>query len=696
MADVWEARDRALNRRVAVKVLHAQFSNDESFVRRFRREAQAAANLSHPNIVSVYDWGQDGSTYFIVMELIEGRSLRDILKSEGALLPRRASEIAAEVAAALAVAHHAGLVHRDVKPGNILIPADGTVKVTDFGIARAWDDSLELTRTGAVIGTATYFSPEQAQGQSADARSDLYALGVVLYEMLTATVPFRGESPVAVAYQHVSAPVTPPRQVNPEVPENLDAVVMKALQKSPDARYQDAESFRADLLAAMAGEPPIAAAAVAGAAAGAAADDATRVLDGAIAAPPTAPPGEAYREVEDEPGSQLPFIITAFVMLAVLVFGVWLVFSLLGNGDEDAAPPTIEVPAVAGQTEAAATSILTELGFVVQPEQVADPDVEAGLVIGTDPPAGELAEEGSTIRLQVSAGVDTVEVPDLTGLTVDDALVELGDAELELGTVSQVPSQEFEAGLVVGSDPTAGSDAPVGSTVDVAVSSGPGTFDLPNYTGRVLSEVRFELQQAGMTVVERSEPSEEVAEGFVVRTDPGPGPIDIGSTVTVFVSEGPAPRAVPNLVGLSQSQAEAELAPLGLVLRVSDSTVESQQYDGLVAEQVPSAGTELTPGQEVTVFIGVAPVLTVLVPEVTGLSEQEAEFELDSVGLAFAVSPNTAETPDELLDGLVASQSPAAGVEVTLGQTVTVTLYEFVPPPTTPTTTPPTVTTTTP
>ena len=205
MADVYLGQDTLLGRKVAIKVLHAQFSNDEAFVKRFRREAQAAANLANPNIVGVYDWGQAGNTYFIVMELVDGRSLRDVLRSEGALLPRRAAEIGAEVASALAAAHRAGLVHRDVKPGNILLATDGTVKVTDFGIARAWDDSQELTKTGAVIGTATYFSPEQAQGTPADERSDVYSLGVVMYEMLAGRPPFQGDSPVAVAYQHVSS-----------------------------------------------------------------------------------------------------------------------------------------------------------------------------------------------------------------------------------------------------------------------------------------------------------------------------------------------------------------------------------------------------------------------------------------------------------------------------------------------------------
>src|SRR6266480_1509631 len=254
MAEVYLARDQLLNRPVALKALFPEYAREPSFVERFRREAQAAANLNHPNIVSIYDWGQESGTYFIVMEYVEGRSLRDLMRSEGPLDGDQAAEITAEIAAALGFAHRNRVVHRDVKPGNVLMPQSGTVKVTDFGIARA-GASDGLTQTGSVMGTATYFSPEQAQGLPVDGRSDVYSLGIVLYEMVTGVVPFTGDSPVAVAYKHVREEPLAPSQRNPEVPPDLEKIILTALAKDPDHRYQSADDMREDLLLFRRGRP---------------------------------------------------------------------------------------------------------------------------------------------------------------------------------------------------------------------------------------------------------------------------------------------------------------------------------------------------------------------------------------------------------------------------------------------------------
>ncbi|MFV2000838.1 MAG: Stk1 family PASTA domain-containing Ser/Thr kinase, partial [Acidimicrobiia bacterium] len=355
MADVFEAEDTLLNRSVAVKILHANFASDDAFVARFRREAQAAANLSHPNIVAIYDWGKDSGTYFMVMELINGRTLRQIVKTEGALMPRRAAEIASETAAALSIAHQHGVYHRDVKPGNIMITKDGAVKVTDFGIARALDDSEELTRTGAVIGTATYFSPEQAQGLPADDRSDVYSLGIVLYEMLTGKPPFTGESPVAVAYQHVSEAAPSIADISPDAPLEIAAITEHAMRKDPADRYQSADAFRDDLLRYLGGSEPLAAAA-------AMAGAATAMIPPPMASPvpqPAAQPTMAFDAPVKE-RSQTSYWIAVGGLLVILLLGLWLLLRLLSGGTPEAA--SVIVPNLAGvESQTAFVTLQQEL-----------------------------------------------------------------------------------------------------------------------------------------------------------------------------------------------------------------------------------------------------------------------------------------------------------------------------------------------
>jgi serine/threonine-protein kinase len=609
MADVYEARDSLLGRRVAVKVLHSQFSSDEAFVKRFRREAQAAANLSHPNIVGIYDWGQEGSTYFIVMELVEGKSLRDVLRDEGPLLPRRAIEISAEVAAALSVAHRSGLVHRDVKPGNMLLTPDGTVKVTDFGIARAWDDSSELTKTGAVIGTATYFSPEQAQGSPADERSDIYALGVVMYEMLTGRPPFSGESPVAVAYQHVSSVAAQPSLDNPDIPPDLDRIVMRALDKSPEMRYQTADELRQDLLLFLRGEIP---------AAVPAGDAPTQVMPPSPVPPATATPDEIYRQIAppEQTTSQLPFIITTFALVVALGVGIFLLLRALAPGTEE--PTTTAVPNVAGMTQTEALLELQQLGFNVIPEPSASDTVEEGRVIATKPPAGEEAEDGAIIIVYVSLGAEAFPVPPVVGQDLARATELIEKAGLVLGTVEQVPDDTAPEGQVISQDPPAGEDAAPETPVNLVVSTGLEEFPIPDdLIGRSEGDVGFILGNLGLEPVFETEFSSEILEGFVVRTEPGGGAtVKKGDQVTVFVSEGPEPVEVPNLIGSTEEQARSALEALGLVLRVNATTVEvSPDLDGLVAEQLPSAGTEVEPGTTISVTLGEAPATTTTTTE---------------------------------------------------------------------------------
>ncbi|MGQ0848051.1 MAG: Stk1 family PASTA domain-containing Ser/Thr kinase [Actinomycetota bacterium] len=607
MADVYLGLDNLLGRKVAIKVLHAQFSNDEAFVKRFRREAQAAANLTHPNIVGIYDWGQAGNTYFIVMELVDGRSLRDVLRSEGALLPRRAAEIGAEVGSALSAAHRAGLVHRDVKPGNILLAADGTVKVTDFGIARAWDDSLELTRTGAVIGTATYFSPEQAQGTPADERSDVYSLGVVLYEMLSGRPPFSGDSPVAVAYQHVSANAPPPSSINPDVPHEIDAVVMRSLEKDPDFRYQSADEMRADLMRVLAGQAPAVSAvplpvpAMAGAVEAA---SATRMM----AAPPShSPATQTIPALDDRRPSQVPFILTAFGLLALLAVMVFLVFQMAAGGRVPP-PEVVVVPNVIGFTEEEALTAIQEVRLRVDFRSEASTEVEAGRVIRTQPEAGTEYAPNQTVLVFVSAGQRPATVPSLVGRTEEDARDLINEAGLEVGEINSRPDSAAEAGVVIEQSPVAGVEVAPGSVVDIVVSEGPDEFALPELTNIEDSAAFTQLNQLDLTWETVAEASETVPAGVVIRTQPPAGtPVKAGDTITVVVSSGVAQIPVPDLAGLTYDQASQLLAQRGLEIGPNPGFLSTNEpnLDGRVVSQTPPAGAELAPGSTVEVTLGV-------------------------------------------------------------------------------------------
>ena len=595
MADVYLARDSKLDRPVALKVLSPELSRDPAFVERFRREAQAAAGLNHPNIVGIFDWGQEHGTSFIVMEYIDGRTLRDMIRHEGTIAPGQIADIGADIAAALSFAHQNGVVHRDVKPGNVLITTAGQVKVTDFGIARAGGANDGLTRTGSVMGTATYFSPEQAQGTAVDGRSDVYSLGIVLYEMATGEPPFTADSPVSVAYLHVREPVVPPSRKVPSVPPELERVIMTCLAKSPNERYQSADDLRADLLRFRRGQ------AVQGTAITAAVvsvPDATSTMVASPAAPvpvATAPPPKKKR------GAVIGVVLALLALIAAAA--ILLVTQLGGDGSSASIP----VPPVVGQTVAEAklhlaAQNLTNVTVVRRPND----QIKKGLVVRQDPSAGTKVNQDENIRLTVSAGAGSVKVPDVVGESFEDASAALQEQGLN-AVRKEEASDTVPLGQVTRTDPPAGASVDRDSDVNVFVSLGPAPVNVPNVIGKDQVDATQTLNDAGLKVQKTNQASSSVPAGSVVSTNPAAGTqAPRGSTVTMFVSTGPDQVSVPDVIGDTQADATSTLTDAAFDVRVVQ-VPSSPSNTGKVITQAPNAGTTVNKGTQVTITVGTGP-----------------------------------------------------------------------------------------
>ena len=587
MGEVFRAHDAVLERTVAIKVLHRSLAGDAGFVDRFRREARAAANLNHPNIVAVHDWGAVDGIYYMVMEHVAGQSVREILNAEGLLAPTQAADVLLQTLAALDHAHRQGIVHRDVKPENLLVTREGVVKVTDFGLARAYADA-QITEAGTVTGTVQYLAPEQLQGEPADPRTDLYALGIVAYELLTGRLPFTGETPMAIAYKHIHERVPAPSGRNPAVTRSLDGWVASVTERQRELRPESAAEARRDLEAEVAALPT--------------APAIGSLVPEVVVIPIEPGPQRAStvtipRQARESRGRRrrgrmILGLVLAIAAIAAAAWGVWIYLI----------PHRVDVPAVVGLSTEQAQAKLEASGLVVR---LGDgryaTSVPAGIIIRVQPPEGTTLERGDRVTLVPSLGPPPVPVPSLVGLPLADARAALKDARLELGEVTEAYSDRFAQGQVIRQSIRAELEAPQGSAIAVVVSRGPAPVPVPKVTGLGEVQATSVLQTAGFLVAVEEDFSAKVPQGDVIAQDPSKGTdLQPGRTVTIVVSRGPPEFAIPSVVGMSRDAAVAKLTDLGL--RVDVAIVPGQAGTKVVFQE-PAAGTTVHAGDLVHIYV---------------------------------------------------------------------------------------------
>ena len=597
MADVYLAEDQELGRRVAIKILNGRHANDDQFIERFRREAKNAAALNHPNIVSIYDRGEAEDTYYIAMEYLDGRSLKELIVGRGAAPVTVAVEYARQILSALRFAHRHGIVHRDIKPHNVLVDREGRVKVTDFGIARA--GTSQMTEAGSIVGTAQYLSPEQARGTEVDQRSDLYSLGVVLYELLTGQTPFDGDTPVEIAMKHLSAIPRPPSQLRRDVPRDLDMVVMRALAKDPEARYQSADEMEADLErvlrgAAVAATTTDAATQIMGASAAAAV--------AAGAATMIAPPGAAaYSEevVEEERERPIwPWIVAGLFVVAAAIAGVIVWHQLSGSGPQEPVGFYSDCEPV-GQAKNQIEAV--HLVPAVQHQATLKCDGKSGVVFNQDPTGGTLPK-GGTVTITVSTGKPKVAIPKLAGETWPDAKQVL--TKLGLKPVQHIVPGGKTKGIVTATAPGAGEKITVGSTVRVNVAAGPVIAAVPSVVGEPLPKAISDLNAAGFNVNPTYVNNNAPANTVVSQDPPQGSQKPAGTYVKVSVSNGPPMRTVPQVVGETSEQAMHDLQAAGFKVNELFVSVSDPTQDDIVQSQSPDGNSQAPEHSTVTINVG--------------------------------------------------------------------------------------------